>query len=301
MNCKWIRLLALVVSAVSFFAGKANAQSPTQYDILQTIYGSLVNNGQGNGLTVLSPSNANYASNEAALASYWNKDLVSSKTWSYLSALNGVTATASIAFNSNNGNYALSTSTPSSTNTTTYGAINGKTTWGGAGTPFNNGNVNTFNYGGYVPNTFVKISGGGNDPPQGSGTITFTPPSNPFAFTVNQLNTTISNGTVLTQAQIDADTTSTATSMNSSDMVGYRIVIDGVVHFALLFNLEGTGSYNGGDPNGYTDLALDVTGVQNPEPTSLAMMGLGAFGLIGYRLRRRVKENVTEVPTTQAV
>jgi hypothetical protein len=40
--------------------------------------------------------------------------------------------------------------------------------------------------------------------------------------------------------------------------------------------------------NGLGDLVLQATGVKNPEPSSLALLGLGAVGLAGYRrLRRR--------------
>ena len=65
-------------------------------------------------------------------------------------------------------------------------------------------------------------------------------------------------------------------------MITYGLMINGKMNYILMWNLEGEGS-----SGSYTDLVLDVTGVQNPEPTSLALMGFGALGLLGYKIRRR--------------
>jgi hypothetical protein len=264
------RLGVCLVAALGFLiaSGSANAQTPSQYQILDTLYGSYVG----------APPTAG--------ASFWSNFQVSNS--SFNNTLNNsasVTLTSEVAF-SKAGDQVIGTgpSSPTATNSTSYGAVTGNSTWNGvAGDAFNNKNMNTFSY---SANTFSKVSGGGPsfNPPVPNGSFTFEPSAGASAFTVNVLPAgTVKNGTVMSQSQIGSDTIEFASSTNNADMVAYRIVIGGNVNYVLMWNLSGNGSLSSGN---YTDLVLNAS-IQNPEPASLALMGFGAVGLIGYRLRRR--------------
>jgi hypothetical protein len=266
MKIQRIGLWILAVLGAAISNGNAKAQTPNQYQILETLYGT-------------------YVSNSSATANFWNKYLVSGSTFTAGNPANGVTVTTEVAFPKYPANWALSTTTPSGKNTTTFGGVTGTSAWDGKnGNAFSNSAMRTYTY---SNGTFSMQTGGGSNPPSSDGTITFKPVTNTFAFTVNPISSTISNGASISQSTIDSQSKSTTvTSTNSSDMVAYRIMIGGQVNYILMWNLSGAGSLSSGN---YNDLVLDVYGLQNPEPTSLALMGLGAFGLIAYRLRRRIK------------
>jgi len=58
-----------------------------------------------------------------------------------------------------------------------------------------------------------------------------------------------------------------------------------------------------GTLDNYNSLVVEVFGVQNPEPASMTLMGLGLVGLVGYGVRcvRRRKAAVTaETPIVAA-
>ena len=173
--------------------------------------------------------------------------------------------------------------------------------------PFNSSGVQTFVSNGLTAGssgTFFQTGTGGTTPP--IGTVGFAPTSNPFQFTVGTLakgtifsGETIAafnaaNGTSFTSFDQLAQAQGLLTSGNPSDMVAYRIMLNGEAHYILMWNTSGDGSLAAGN---FTNLVFDVTGVSNPEPTSLALMGFGALGLLGYKIRRRGKSlaNAPEV------
>lgn len=273
LTCMFIALGSL------WGSGTANAQTPTQYQILETLYGS-----QFPG--------------SSATAAFWNKYLVNGSTFSTVGS--SVSLQASVAFSSGQ-DMVLGTTNAGGGAAQIYGALTGKTTWAGGNSPYNSSSATTYKFVGTGSNAFFSATGqGGTTPP--IGTISFHPASNPFAWTVTSLQTpgTIQDGETIADynsshgtnyaswaALIAAQTAPpVASSMNSSDMVAYGLMLNGQINYILMWNLEGQGSLATGN---YTDLVLDVTGVKNPEPTSLALMGFGAVGLLGYKIRRRGK------------
>jgi hypothetical protein len=263
----------MIAAGVLFAGGTAKAQN--QYQVLESLYGS-----QFPGST--------------ATAAYWNQYLTSGKT--FLGS-GFVTVQAEVAF-SGGKNFILGTTAPDGSAYSSYGAITGSTTGTGTG-PYNSSGVHTYvsnGLTGTVAGTFFQTGTGGTTPP--IGTVGFTPSANPFSFTVSALpkgtifsGETIAaynaaNGTSFTSFDQLAESQTLLSSSNTADMVAYRLVLNGQIHYILMWNTDGAGDLTSGN---YTSLVFDVTGVQNPEPASLALMGFGALGLLGYKIRRRGK------------
>lgn len=275
---------SLIALGTLFGSGVAKAQ-PNQYQILQTLYGSEV-------------------PGSSATAAFWNKFLVSNSVSTAIGS--SVSLKAEVAFSAGQ-DMVLGTTTAGGGGAQIYGALTGKTTGN-----YNSSSATLYKFVGTGSNSFFSSTGqGGTTPP--IGTISFHPANNPFAWTVTSLQTpgTIQDGETIGDynsahgtnyaswaALVSAQQTSTATSMNSSDMVTYGLMLNGQLNYILMWNLEGQGTL--GDPvtgagGNYTDLVMDVTGVQNPEPASLALMGFGALGLLGYKVRRRGKSQTPAV------
>jgi len=271
----------LIALGTFFGSGIAKAQ-PNQYQVLQNLYGSDL-------------------AGSSATAAFWNKYLVSGSTFAAIGS--NVSLKAEVAFSSGQ-DMVLGTTTPGGGGAQVIGALTGKTTWAGGNSPYDSSSASVYKYVGSGSNAFFSSTGqGGTTPP--IGTISFHPANNPFAWTVSSLQTagTIQDGESISDynsahstnyatwaAAVAAQTTSTATSTSSADMVAYGLMLNGQMNYILMWNLEGQGNLGTGN---YTDLALDVTGVKNPEPTSLALMGFGALGLLGYKIRRRGKPSQT--------
>jgi len=258
---------SLVAVGTVFGSGIAKAQNQNTYNTLQSLYGS------------------DFAGSSAT-AAFWNPKLVPGGTFTQ----SGTTSlTAEIALNPSGQDLVLGT--------TGHAPIVGALTGSGASASF-------YKYLGSGTSAFFTNVTGSNPPPIGSFSLSSgTLGSGPFAFTVTSLATpgTIYDGETVTDYNsahgtaytnweqiVAAQGTSTAISTNSNDMLDYGLLINGKMNNVLMWNLEGEGS-----TGSYTDLVVDVVGVKNPEPTSLALMGFGAFGLLGYKIRRRGKPSQT--------
>jgi len=269
---------ALAVTACLVVGGTASAAptvDPSKYDILNTIYGTYYGGPQSN--------------------SFWDSKLQSSdKYWSALS--DPITVNAEVKFSS--GNYVLGIQDPAATTFQAYGAVTGTSSWPGGTNPFNNSGVKTYqlnNDDDPGQGRFQVTGSNASNPPNQNGTISFSPSSDPWAWTVFSTNTAgfVANTKISTAhpgytswSQYYAATTPaseryTSATDSPDSMLAYRLSLMGETHYVYFWNVPGDGG------NAYNDLVLDVTAVQNPEPASLALMGLGAVGLLGYRLRRR--------------
>jgi hypothetical protein len=282
MKLRSVLACTLAAFGTLFGGGIAKAQ-PNQYQVLQNLYGSEV-------------------AGSSATAAFWNKYLISGSNFSAIGST--VSLKADVAFSAGQ-DMVLGTTTPGGSNAQMFGALTGKTVLG-AGNVYDSSSASVYKFVGTGSNAFFSSTGqGGTTPP--IGTISFHPANNPFAWTVSSLQTagTIQDGESISDynaanhtnyatwaAAVAAQTASTATSMNSADMVAYQLDLNGQINYVLMWNLEGQGNLGNGN---YTDLVLDVTGVKNPEPTSLALMGFGALGLLGYKVRRRNKPSQTPV------
>jgi len=258
---------SLVALGTVFGSGIAKAQNQNTYNTLQSLYGS------------------DFAGSSAT-AGFWNKYLAPGGSFTQIGT---ASLSAEIALNPSGQDLVLGTTGSAPI----VGAVTG-----------NGGSASFYKYLGSGTTAFFTNVTGPNSPPIGSFSLpSGSLGSGPFAWNVTSLKTpgTIYDGETVTDynaahgtgystwAQIvAAQGTSTATSTNSDDMITYALMINGKMNYILMWNLEGEGS-----SGSYTDLVVDVTGVKNPEPTSLALMGFGPLGLLGYKIRRRGKPSQT--------
>jgi len=296
MKLRTSPIWVLAISACLMAGETASAADPTRYDILQKIYGSQF-------------------AGSSATAAFWDQKLIADdKYWSSLADDGSVTVAAEVKFSS--GNYVLGIQNPTGTNFQAYGAVTGSSTWAGGASGFSNSGVKTYQLNGerdedgnVVPGQ-GKFERTGQNPSTPSGTINFTPTSDPWAWNVFKTQTAgfvpdkkISAAgspynTYDTWSDYYAANTPTSERYSSTDspdhMLTYRLDLgDGGIHYIYMWNTTGDlGNFAG------NDLVLDVAAVKNPEPTSLALMGLGAAGLFGYRLRRRAAAAKAAVPVS---
>lgn len=256
---------ALAVIGAAFSGGSAKAQN--MYDILA-------------GLTNNQINSTNATASQVLPAGLW--------TAINPSQVNLLTEVAYANSGLGNGSIVLGAGTQGGSPVNVIGAITGQSvvTGSGASTLINNGSMNTY---ANASGTFVNsVSAGLPD-----GTIGFAPPTNPFTWAAAISSTTVTNGTAVTTV----GTPTYLTSLSSNNFVAYKFTynagpLTGQTYYILMFNLSSNpGSLVTGN---YDNLVLEVQaagsgGVSNPEPTSLALMGLGGFGLLGYKIRRRGK------------
>jgi hypothetical protein len=128
-------------------------------------------------------------------------------------------------------------------------------------------NVNTA-FADVVSADTIRIYGPGN-----------TPPPSPFS---DPLALGISNGTgVFSSVQ---GVNAPSPGGRTDHMVTYKITgnITGKGNYVIAFEDRTEGDYD------YNDAVLEISGLQPvPEPSTFAIAGLGALGLIGYGIRRR--------------
>lgn len=138
--------------------------------------------------------------------------------------------------------------------------------------------------------------------------------SDPWSWDVWGLDDGLSNNTITSGKLVNTLTFDnnrrfrSMTDGSQNYMVAYRY--NGSINgsewaynrYVLMWALPDFNSESVNDNSNYQGLVLDVTGVRNPEPTSMALMGLGIAGLAGYGARwmRRRKGTAVEAETAAA-
>lgn len=265
MKLKAVWTCCLVAAGFLCGGGKVSAQ--TRYDILRATYAS-----QGN-TTLGTLSDAGWESLRVTDDKYWT-------AFPTPTAGNPtpVTIWGEVKFSS--GNYAIGIENPAGTLYQSVGAVTGTSVLNPATLANPSGTINNSDVKIYDTTGGVYTTPESGGPPAGSVgfEVALGSSLDPWAWTITNIGSVTAG---VTPVATHADLTSSTDTPDS--MIAYRYVApNGVEHYILM--------WDGGDAAGdnYSSLVLDVTGVQNPEPTSMALMGLGSLGLIGYRLRRRL-------------